>query len=431
MLNREDNELLTRVGPGTAMGELFRRFWLPAVPSHELPKPDGTPVRLRLLGEDLIAFRDTDGRVGLVSAYCPHRGASLFYGRNEEGGLRCVYHGWKFDAWGTCVEIPSEGVDSTYRTRIGLTAYPTEEAGGVVWTYMGPPQLAPERPRFEWTRVPDSHRNITVWVQETNWLQGAEGEIDSAHVSFLHTTLVPSEQPATVHRTITALDKKPKLIARETPYGMMSVARRNAGDGNYYWRVTQWLLPMYSLVPAYAWPVGGRAWVPIDDEHTYTWDYAYYPDRPLPDRYFQHIKSGPTFPPELDRCVYRLPNGTRIDTWRPRRNADNEFLLDREVQRTKTFTGIYGINDQDRAIQGSMGPICDRSREHLVATDAGIIMARRRLLKLAKDLQQGLEPPPAAHGAWYNVRPLDVVSPHAELDAVLEAHGADMRGQVA
>jgi hypothetical protein len=295
---------------------------------------------------------------------------------------------------------------------------------------MGPPHLTPERPALEWTRVPDSHRSVTTWIQETNWLQGLEGEIDSAHVSFLHTTIVPTEAPATVHRTITALDKKPKLIACETPYGMISAARRNAGDGSYYWRLTQWLLPMYSLVPSYAWPVGGRAWVPIDDEHTYTWDYAYSTEAPLPDQYFALIKTGPTFPPEIDRCTYTLPDGVRIDTYRPRRNKDNEFLIDRDLQRTKTYTGIFGVNDQDRAIQGSMGPICDRTREHLVATDAGIIMARRRLLKLVKDLQQGIEPPQAAHGEWYDVRPLDVVCPQAELDDVIAEHVAQMKGQV-
>jgi nitrite reductase/ring-hydroxylating ferredoxin subunit len=430
MLTAEENDLLTRVGPGKPMGEVFRRFWLPALPSDQVSEPDGPPVRLRLLGEDLVAFRDSDGKIGLLSAYCPHRGASLFFGRNEQCGLRCAYHGWKYDREGRCTDLPGEP-DEAYRQRIRIKAYPVREIAGVAWTYMGPPDQMGEPPAFEWMRTPPSHRTCSVWLQETNWLQGAEGEIDSAHVSFLHSSSVTSPNAPMVHRPLTALDKKPRLLVKHTDYGLMSVARRNAPDGHYYWRVTQWLLPMYSLVPSADWPVGGRAWVPIDDHHTYCWDFTYLPDKPLPDRYFEVRKDGRSFPPACEPCRFRLPDGYVIDTWRPVRNRDNDYLIDRDLQRSVSYSGIHGVNDQDRAIQDSMGPICDRSRENLIATDGAIIVARRLLKRLASDVQNGRPLLPALNGGWYNVRPLDIVHPEPDLDRLLESCSQEIRGKIA
>src|SRR6516165_4486765 len=181
MLSREENEYLCRVGPGTPMGTLLRRFWMPALIATELPEPDCPPIRLRLLGEDLIAFRDTAGAVGLIQNNCPHRGASLFFGRNEEAGLRCVYHGWKFDTSGACVDMPNEPPEYRFGNKVRITAYPTREFGGLIWAYLGPPDQLPELPKIEWARVPESHRYISKRFQETNYLQAIEGGIDSSH----------------------------------------------------------------------------------------------------------------------------------------------------------------------------------------------------------------------------------------------------------
>src|SRR5579884_1719760 len=188
MLTKEENEYITRTGPGTPMGALFRRYWMPALLSEELPEPDGAPVQVRLLGEDLVAYRDSAGQVGLLGEFCPHRKASLFLGRNEERGLRCVYHGWKFDVTGACVDMPNEPAESNFKDKIRHTAYPCREAGGVVWAYMGPRERMPELPQFEWTLVPDSQRVVSKLHQANNWLQGLEGGIDSSHVSFLHSS---------------------------------------------------------------------------------------------------------------------------------------------------------------------------------------------------------------------------------------------------
>src|SRR4051812_6842708 len=186
MLSHADNEYLCRVGPGTPMGTLLRRFWMPALIASEVPEPDCPPFRFTLLTEKLVAFRDSAGRVGVVAENCPHRGASLFFGRNEEEGLRCVYHGWKFDAAGACVDMPNEPPESNFKHKVKVTAYPTEEAGDVVWVYMGPLEHKPELPRPEWTLVPPEQRKVTRYIQENNWAQGLEGGIDSSHASFLH-----------------------------------------------------------------------------------------------------------------------------------------------------------------------------------------------------------------------------------------------------
>src|SRR5215471_5715489 len=190
MLAVEDNELITNTNPGTPMGDLFRRFWLPVALSEELPGPDCVPVRVRVLGEDLIAFRDSNGKVGLVDAFCPHRGAPMFFGRNEESGLRCIYHGWKFDVGGNCVDQMNE--PEQFCQKIHLTAYPTTEIGGVIWTYMGPRERMPAPPAFEWTQVPETHRHVSKVWEECNWLQALEGGIDTSHAPILHRTITPN-----------------------------------------------------------------------------------------------------------------------------------------------------------------------------------------------------------------------------------------------
>jgi phthalate 4,5-dioxygenase len=418
----EENELLTRVGPGTPMGNLFRRFWLPALLSEELPAPDSPPVRVRLLGEDLVAFRDTDGRVGLLLPHCPHRGAPLFYGRNEDNGLRCVYHGWKFDVTGQCVDMPSEPADSRYKDRIRQKAYPCRERAGIVWAYMGPAELTPELPDLEWTLVPDSHRRVTKWLHESNYLQGFEGDIDSAHSSFLHSDLEPEEsnRDGTISPTMKAADKAPKILVEPTDYGFRYGARRQIRGGEYNWRVTQWLLPTYSLIPFMRFPAVGRAWVPIDDERTWTFFFSFHPERPLTPEEQQRFWSGNAFPPAL------IPG-----TYNPLRNSGNEYLLDRELQRTSTFTGIFGVNDQDRAVQEGMGPIYDRSQEHLGTSDVAIVACRQRLLKAVRDLQQGIEPYAVRHPGVYAVRPLDAVCPIDAFDAMLTEYAPKLLAPIA
>ena len=275
MLSESDNQLLTRVGPGTPMGELFRRFWLPALLSDELPEPDCAPVRVRLLGEDLVAFRDTSGKVGLLDAYCPHRGAPLFFGRNEEAGLRCVYHGWKFDVDGSCVDMPNEPAgERTSRTR--STSRPTRcvEAGGIVWAYMGPKDKQPPLPRLPMDEA--AGRAIATPSkrhQECNYLQAIEGDIDSAHTRYLHTTLEfynrseaylatqrpllerfkqdpNSLDPEELDAIFRTADKAPRVRATRTDYGL-AVGARTSVEGMAYWRFNQFLLPFYTMPPRY------------------------------------------------------------------------------------------------------------------------------------------------------------------------------------
>src|SRR5262245_9251529 len=225
MLSHKDNELLTRVGAGTPMGELMRRYWIPAAFSHQIAEPDGPPVRVKLLGERLVAFRDTKGRVGLIDERCPHRTASLYFGRNEECGLRCVYHGWKFDIEGRCVDLPSEPPGSTLQRKVSIKAYPCLERGGVVWAYMGPADAKPEFPDLEWTRLPESHRYVTRHMQECNWLQGLEGGFDTSHLSFLHA--------GTAESSVRIVPSRYEVVAAD--FGFIVGTGRDLPDGQISW----------------------------------------------------------------------------------------------------------------------------------------------------------------------------------------------------
>lgn len=437
-MQKDANEILTRVGKGTPMGELFRRFWLPAALTSEL-QADGSPVRLRILCEDLVAFRDNSGKVGIVDAFCSHRLAPLFFGRNEEGGIRCPYHGWKFDADGQCVEMPNVGSDrdmTRVREAAAIKSYPTREAGGVVWIYMGPAERMPEFPHFEWTTAPEGYRHLSRWLQRTNWAQGMEGEIDTAHISWLHKEFIPG-QVVKSSRINHGADGAPSLTLRETDYGFVYGARRTI-DEKYLWRVTQWMLPMFSLIPKAPDEVfmhgGGRAWVPIDDNHVTTFCYWFRVDRPYNEEELSVFASGALFPPRLQRGTYQMPNGYVIDTFLPVANKDNDYLIDRAMQKTVNFSGIMGANEQDRALQECMGTIgvdgpgiVDRSREHLVGSDLAIVTARRRLIKLAEDLQNGIEPSMAVQGKGYCVRAISRVSDIADFDELMRQHGDTTR----
>jgi phthalate 4,5-dioxygenase oxygenase subunit len=429
-------DFLTRVGAGTPMGNLFRRFWLPALLSSELPEPDGTPVRLRILSEDLVAFRDSDGKAGILSAFCPHKLAPLFFGRNEQCGIRCVYHGWKFNIHGDCVDIPNIVPPDNFtalKEKARITSYPLREAGGIVWIYMGPRELIPELPSMEWLTLPQSHVHVSRWFHRSNWLQAAEGEIDTSHISFLHSLLNVPEDGPDRHRL--ARDGAPQIEIRDTDYGFVYGARRRFDD-QFYWRVTQWMLPMWSAIPSGIddFIGAGRAWVPIDDYHTTAFAYQYRPERPLNVTEVKQIETGGHFPPRATSGATRLPHGYVIDTFMPLANQDNDYLIDRAAQRGESFTGIWGINEQDRALQESMPSVAgqqpgivDRRGEHLVKSDLPTIFARRKLTRLARDLAEGKEPVAALQGEQYRLRAIAKVSPIADFDEFMKAYGEECK----
>ena len=398
MLSQEDNELLCRVGPGTPMGNLMRQYWIPAVRSDELPAPDCPPLRVRLLCEDLIAFRTTSGKVGVVANACPHRGASLFFGRNEEEGLRCVYHGWKFDTTGACVDMPSEPAESNFKSKVRATAYPAEERGGVVWCYMGPREVPPPLPQLEASMLPEGQYTMYLIFQECNWMQGWEGEMDTVHQAFLHFGADRPQDmvPGTAGYYI-ARHRDARFDVIDTEWGTSYGAYRPAEDDTYYWRIAHQLLPFFAMIPTgtLGLEVRWRAYVPVDDEHTMMWTVTgRNGERPARDGLRgtgQMVQAGRG--PGLEW----LPNTTdSYGRWRIAQDPRNDFGLDRELQASgKSFSGIpNGARPQDMAVTWSMGPIYNRSKEHLGTTDALIIRTRRRLIQAAKALRDHGTPPP-------------------------------------
>jgi len=349
MLSREENELLTRTGPGTAMGEVMRRYWIPALLAREIAEPDGPPVRVRLLGEDLVAFRDSDGRIGLLDEYCPHRRASLWFGRNEECGLRCVYHGWKFAVDGSCVDQMNEPEENQFKHKVRLTAYPTYELSGLVWAYMGPPEKIPPLPKFAWTQAPETHRHVSKVIQECNWLQGLEGGLDTSHAPILHRLLKDNAgrggiKPSNPYVRAGA----PRLVVDITDYGYQYTGIRRLGHAEMHARTYHYILPFHQIRAASNevgdWGDAGHAWVPIDDETTMVYNWVYTrQSAPLSDE------------DRLERAIGNGPEHVDQTTFRSKANRDNAYLIDRAVQQTETFSGIDGINAQDRAIQENMG----------------------------------------------------------------------------
>ena len=256
MLTAEQNERLTRTGLGTPMGEAMRRYWIPALLSMEIPEPDCPPVRVRLLGEDLVAFRDTSGRIGLLSEFCPHRRASLWLGRNEENGLRCVYHGWKFDVTGQCVDQMNEPDQFDFSHKVRANSYTVEEMGGLAWTYMGPPESKPPLPNFEWTRVPEEQRTLTKVVQECNWLQALEGGVDTSHAPIMHRRLREGVTlPGTAYSSAFVQGSAPLIELDETEYGYRYFGVRQLGEGRRYVRGYHFIMPFTQLrPPGLGWP---------------------------------------------------------------------------------------------------------------------------------------------------------------------------------
>ncbi|MYA49928.1 MAG: Rieske 2Fe-2S domain-containing protein [Chloroflexi bacterium] len=397
MLTAEQNERLTRTGPGTPMGEAMRRYWIPALLSMELPEPDCPPVRVKLLGEDLVAFRDTSGRIGLLSEFCPHRRASLWLGRNEEDGLRCVYHGWKFDVSGQCVDQMNEPGQFDFSKKVRANSYPVEEMGGLVWAYMGPSESKPPLPDFEWTRVPEEQRTLTKVVQECNWLQALEGGVDTSHAPIMHRRLREGVTlPGTPFQSAFVQGSAPLLELDETDYGYRYFGVRQLGEDRRYVRGYHFIMPFTQLRPPGLGlaEVHGHHWVPIDDESVmvYNWYYAY-GDGPLAEEAQDPQVSGNSFTTDIDIN----------DGFRSYRNKSNDWMIDRQTQKTDTFTGIYGINTQDRAVQESMGAIVDREQEHLGQADRAIIVTRR-MLQQAIDVVKDGGQPAGTSPTYYDLR---------------------------
>ena len=424
MLSHEQNERLTRVGPDTSMGNTLRRYWQPALLASEVEAPDGAPVRVRLLGEDLLAFRDSEGRVGLVVAYCPHRRAPMFYGRNEECGLRCVYHGWKFDVDGNCTDLPSEPADSPMKAKAKIKSYPTHEAGDIIWTYMGPPEHQPAPPSYEWMRAPAGYRHVSKNLQENNYLQALEGGLDTSHSSFLHNLDINNK------KLLRTRDGAPKIEVEPTDYGYRYISRRNIGDDGEYIRIYQYIMPFQQFrgdvvsfmgggqrneVPK----LEGHLWMPIDDHNTWTWNWTL--------GYDEDAKLSPEFIEQWETFVGRGPDDVIPGTFQLKRNLSNDHMIDRDVQKTQTSTGIQGVNTQDVAIQEGMGPIVDRSQEYLGTSDRAIIAMRKLLLEATDDVERDEQPKGVDPDIHRNVRAYDFIVPKGEDWQDVAAEGLSAR----
>jgi phthalate 4,5-dioxygenase len=399
VLSKEDNELITRVGPGTPMGNLMREYWVPAMLSSELPKPGCPPVRVMLLGEKLIGFRDAENNVGLLADACPHRGASLFFGRNDGCGLRCVYHGWQFDTAGNCIDMPNEPEEGDFKHRVKAVAYPCQERGGVVWTYMGPRKDPPPLPDLEGNMQETSHETVRAFMLEGNWLQILEGDIDTTHVGFLHYGgLKAEDQPPGSFSEYQLRDKTARFEVIDTEGGSAYGARREAGEDQEYWRIAQFCFPFYTFTPpgVLGTKKGGGARVPMDDYHTMNF-------------FMTAGRRGPNTGPQ-GAFKPPLPNTTDwFGRFRLEQNLGNDFLIDRELQAkgegTSGYSGIEGIAMQDAAMTGSMGGIYDRSKEHLASSDAMVIRVRRRLIAAVQaHMRSGTVPPGVDDPEVYRVR---------------------------
>jgi phthalate 4,5-dioxygenase len=436
MLNAADNELLTRTDATTPMGQLFRRFWVPVLLSQQLPEPDCPPVRVKVMGEDLIAFRDSKNRIGLVEPHCPHRGANLFFGRNEDCGIRCAFHGWKFDVFGECLEMTTMPRNDGYekaRARIRLKACSTREAGDIVWAYLGPPETMSELPTMEFMRLPPSHRFVSKKLQQCNWAQACEGALDTAHFTFLHMSIGEDDSHDVMNKSEAAAsgdknrvrwmrnDGMPRFTITEHDAGLLMGAARTADGEDLYWRVSQFLLPNHALAPS-TFPgenYHGQTFVPISDEACWIYCYTWNPERPLSNAERERFHAGHTIHASVD------------ENWVPIRNRDNDYLIDRVEQKYRSFTGIKGVSEQDACIQDSQGFIADRTREHLGPTDLGIVRFRRLMLESARNLADGQAPSAASNPGGYLVRAGGTIAHSSQpLDHVMTARFGDPVGIV-
>jgi phthalate 4,5-dioxygenase len=378
-----DSVELTRVGPGTVMGQLMREYWIPALISSELAR-DSAPLRLMLLGEKLIAFRDSEGRVGIMDHRCPHRCASLFLGRNENGGIRCIYHGWKFDVSGKCLEMPNVAPAQDFRHKVSAKAYPVVERAGMVWVYMGPRTNAPALPAFEILDVPEDEVGVSLIQRNCNYLQALEGDVDTSHFGFLHAGHVDPDdlsEDDPIHHTVAI--RAPRYHVADAAWGTTYAGYRAAGPERTSWRFGNFLFPFWTHVPngEFGHHIQVRGWVPLDDEHTM---YCVL--------WWKHGLSAMT------QQAPAFKDGTPIcgmGRWRLAANASNDWELDRAAQRDNViYSGIGSIHLQDQAVTESMGPILDHTFEHLAPSDQMIARTRRRLLAAARALRDRRVPPP-------------------------------------
>ncbi len=396
MLSQEENELLTRVGPGTLMGNLLRRYWTPALLCGEVPESGGPPVRVRLFGENLVAFRDTSGQVGLLQENCPHRGASLYFGRNEDCALRCVYHGWAYDRDGNCVDMPSE--PRSFADRIKARAYPVHESGGVVWTYMGPRETMTPFRDFGTDLLAADAAMAAKQYSSCNFIQAMEGNLDSAHISFLHQFNaiddIPddgSDRPGypsnAYSMKIWRHDKSPRFEMSEEWYGYRYAAVRTTPKGHKHVRINAFVYPFNTCVANVPYGSSQGIFVPIDD--TSCWRYLV-----TTHEQNRHGLGGPRFF-EVPQYPYDKMRGQQLPSGIiPRAlTAENDYCIDREAQRTVSFSGIADFVSQDLMVTESMGPVYDRTQEHLGTTDVALIRMRGMLLKAARDLAEGKGPP--------------------------------------
>jgi phthalate 4,5-dioxygenase oxygenase subunit len=440
MLSAEDNVALTRTNAGTPMGELFRSYWIPVLLSAQLPEPDGAPVRVKVLGEELVAFRDSSGRVGLVEPRCPHRGANLFFGRNEGGGIRCAFHGWKFSVDGDCMEMPTLPPESVPKLceKARIKSYPTSEWGDYVWAYMGQGRPPAELPQMEFALVPPSHRHVSKKFQECNWAQAAEGGVDTAHFSFLHQPVASSDaelaekaaratrgySPKTMspdHVRWMREDARPRYEVRKHASGLVMGASRQAGEGQLYWRIAQYLMPSHGYTPSATegQTYHGQTWIPIDDESCWVYVYSWNPARPLTDEERDSYRKGGAVYPEMD------------GDWMPIRNRGNDYLIDRRMQKSENFSGIVGVSEQDAAIQDSQGRIADRTRELLGPTDIGVVQFRKLMLDAARAAARGEAPLGANEPESYKVRAGGIVAPAGEkFEQVMDIRFGDAIGRI-
>jgi len=433
MLNKDENDLITKTGPGTPMGNLMRQYWMPSMMSSELPSPDCPPVRIRILNENLIAFRTTSGKVGVVANACPHRGASLFFGRNEEEGLRCVYHGWKFDVAGNCTDMPSEPAESNFKTKVHATAYPTQERGGLVWIYMGPRAVPPPLPDLEVNMLPEGQYFVGAYASECNWLQSLEGDYDTIHLGFLHQGSMRAEDSIPGSPEYYVLKNRwARYTTEDTAFGCTYGCNRPAEEDTTYWRIAHFLFPFYAMIPTV--PLGARKHfivvVPVDDENCLRF-------------HMGEDLGGSTGnnAPQYNGMTTGYHNDTKhngtgwLDRYPLAGNVRNDYLIDRDVQRQNEgplgYSGIPG-RGQDGAVTESMGTIYQRDAEHLGVTDAGIIRMRRLLIRATRALQnEGTIPPGVDNPEVYKVRSGNVILPNGVngIEATQDLQWAALKGE--
>jgi phthalate 4,5-dioxygenase oxygenase subunit len=405
MLTKEQNEILCRVGPGTPMGEYMRQFWIPVMRAQRL-EADGAPVRVRLLGENFVAFRATDGRVGFFDEGCPHRCTSLALARNEDNALTCIFHGWKIDVTGKVVDVPSEPPErrQEFAAKVRVRHYPVREAGTIIWVYLGKNEEAPQFPTFPWIDLPADHIATRIGIVNCNWLAVLEGQLDSAHIGFLHRdsrTLRSQLRQRQPNSQLSLYDTGPRFEFEMKPYGFREAAIRKTPDGQQYLRIREYCVPWYCYIPS---PRGVdqnlAIGVPFDDTTSAQWDVRYNLTRPLEP--FTDTVDNYGFTRDNDDYAYNIGN------------ADNCWNQDRRAMKEGSWAGMPSTRYEDFAAAVAQGIITDRSREYLGSSDSSIIKARRLLLEAASRFIRG-EP---AFGTQTmdlkGISPLDIIVPPSE-----------------